>query len=173
MTGIHTAYTGERKIKLVQGRLRALLLIFIIVTAVFLCVSITFFSKTFINWLTEDFSLLNYSLLNLLRIAAAIIFIYLLVICIYLFTPNIKGRIKTVSVGAILTSIGWIVATWGFEIYMNQFNNYSALYGSIGAFLGLTLWLYIVSIVLLCGAEINVMLSARKGNLKKFFQEIS
>lgn len=163
MTGIYTAYTGKRKLELIQGRIRAILLIFILVTAIILCVSATFFSKPLINWLIVYFPLLNYDILNILRVVVLILFIYLLVICIYLFTPTLHLHIRSISIGAMLTAVGWVVATWGFEIYMKRFNNYSALYGSIGAFLGLTLWLYIVSIVLLCGAEINVMLSERSG----------
>jgi membrane protein len=166
MTGIHTAYTGERKLKLIQGRLRAVLLIFILVAALILCVSITFFSKPLIYWIS-DFGHLSYGLMNGLRLVILILVIYLIVICLYLFTPNIKVRVRSISIGAIITAIGWVITTWGFEVYMNLFNNYSALYGGIGAFLGLTLWLYIVSIVLLCGAEINVMLAEKRSGKDK------
>lgn len=167
MTGIHTAYTGERKLKLIQGRIRAVLLIFILVAALLLCVSITFLSKSLINFVIADSAHLSYGLMNGLRLVLLILVIYLIVICLYLFTPNIKVRVRSISIGAIITAIGWVITTWGFEVYMNLFNNYSALYGSIGAFLGLTLWLYIVSIVLLCGAEINVMLSERRSGKDK------
>ncbi|ABX43039.1 YihY/virulence factor BrkB family protein [Lachnoclostridium phytofermentans] len=162
MTGIYTAYTGEKKLKLIQGRIRAILLIFILVAALLLCVSVTIFSKSLIYWIIEDFVHLSYGLMNGLRLVILILIIYFIVICLYQFTPNLKVRVRSISIGAIITAIGWVITTWGFEVYMKLFNNYSALYGSIGAFLGLTLWLYIVSIVLLCGAEINVMLSERR-----------
>jgi len=154
MTGIHTAYTGRRKIKMLQGRARALLFLFVLAAVTFLCVSLTFFSGALIHWL---FPALNQGLLNASRLVILLLFIYLFVTLLYLLTPNIRARFTAVAPGAALTAVGWVAATWGFEVYMRLFSNYSALYGSIEVFLGLTLWLYIVSTVLLCGAELNVM----------------
>jgi len=159
MTGIHTAYTGERKINLIHGRIRAIVLVFILVIALMLCASATFLSNFLIDWILEVFP--HYGILILLRTVTLIFFIYLTVVCIYKFIPDLKLKIKSISIGALLTAIGWVAASWGFEVYMRLFNNYSVLYGSIGAFLGLTLWLYTITIVLLSGAEINVMLAER------------
>lgn len=165
MTGIHAAYTGERKIKLLYGKFRSILLIFILVIDFVACSILTFVSNALIDWFLGDFS--HQWLLQCLRCAILILWVFITLISLYKFTPTIKVKVKEIYIGALLTSIGWALATWGFEIYMQYFNKYSALYGSIGTFLGLTLWLYIISIILFSGAEINVMLSERNPHFIK------
>jgi membrane protein len=49
----------------------------------------------------------------------------------------------------------FFVLTWGFGIYLNNFNRYNLLYGSIGTLLLLMLWVYFSCIVLLVGYELN------------------
>lgn len=158
MTGVYTAYSGHRKIKLVQGRLRALFFILILIIAIFTCISITFLSKIAVEWLYSHFEWLNQTMLDIARVFVLIGLIYLFVLLLYILTPGIKVRVRNISFGAILTSISWVVVSWGFEVYMKMFNNYSALYGGIGVFLGLALWLYTITIIFFCGAEINVMI---------------
>jgi membrane protein len=54
-----------------------------------------------------------------------------------------------------LAVIVWIAASVGFGIYVQNFGNYDATYGSIGAVIVLLLYFYISSAVLLFGAEMN------------------
>ncbi len=70
-------------------------------------------------------------------------------------------------VGALVAAIGWTVASWGFEVYMRYFSRYTALYGGVGVFLGLAVWLFISSIVILLGAEVNAILIAFSKHKKK------
>ncbi|WP_312103815.1 YihY/virulence factor BrkB family protein [Lachnoclostridium sp.] len=167
MTGVHTAYTGNRKIKLVQGRIRAISFVFILIIAIFICISLTFLSKIAVDWLYLRFEWLSQTLLGIARAFVMFGFIYLFILFLYILTPGIKVRVCDISFGVILTAIAWIVATWGFEVYMEMFSNYSALYGGIGTFLGLALWLYTVTIIFFCGVEINVMLFEAKQNKDK------
>ncbi|MBB6625124.1 YihY/virulence factor BrkB family protein [Clostridium gasigenes] len=95
---------------------------------------------------------------------------YVIVVCmmigifasIYRFTPAKKIRWKQVLPGAIVSTIGWIVVSRGFSFYINNFSNYSRLYGSLGAVFILMTWLYITSMILIVGAEINSVLILRK-----------
>ncbi|MBU3108119.1 YihY/virulence factor BrkB family protein [Clostridium gasigenes] len=95
---------------------------------------------------------------------------YVIVVCmmigifasIYRFTPAKKIRWKQVLPGAIVSTIGWIVVSRGFSFYINNFSNYSRLYGSLGAVFVLMTWLYITSMILIVGAEINSVLILRK-----------
>ena len=49
----------------------------------------------------------------------------------------------------------WLVGSWGFSIYVNNLSTYNLVYGTIGAFFILMIWLYYTSILLLIGGEIN------------------
>ena len=55
----------------------------------------------------------------------------------------------------------WLVASLGFKVYVENFNNYNAAYGSLAAGVVLMMWLYISGTALLLGAEINWELSKR------------
>lgn len=83
---------------------------------------------------------------------------------IYAFVPRIKLRLKDVLPGAIIATLLWIVCTVGFEIYVNNFGNYTLVYGTLGGFVVLLFWLYLVSFALLLGNEINAFLYQQKEN---------
>ncbi len=63
--------------------------------------------------------------------------------------------------GAVLATIAWFTATVGFGWYVTKYANYTAIYGSLGAAIALLVWTYIISIVVLIGAEFNAMLYPR------------
>ena len=54
-----------------------------------------------------------------------------------------------------LRRVCWIVLTWLFGIYVEQFGNYNVTYGSVGAIVVFVTWLYLSSYALLLGAELN------------------
>lgn len=60
-----------------------------------------------------------------------------------------------VSPGALLATVGLIAASALFSFYAANFANYNETYGSLGAVVGLMMWLWIAAIVVLVGAELN------------------
>ncbi len=64
---------------------------------------------------------------------------------------------RRVLPGAALATGMWFGATLAFGLYVTRYANYTAIYGSLGAAIALLVWLYIVSIVLLIGAEFNAL----------------
>ena len=77
----------------------------------------------------------------------------------YRFAPNKKIRFRETIPGAVFSSLGWVVTSWAFSFYVNQFANFTRTYGSIGGIIVLLLWLYLSSMVILIGGEINATLS--------------
>ena len=55
----------------------------------------------------------------------------------------------------------WLIATALFGWYLQHYADYSVIYGSLGAAIALLVWLYIVSVIILIGAEFNAMLFPR------------
>jgi membrane protein len=75
---------------------------------------------------------------------------------LYRFSPDRRtARWQWVSVGSVLAAVTWIVASFLFSWYLTSFANYNATYGSLGAVVGLMIWLWISTIVGLLGAELN------------------
>ncbi|HUZ34532.1 MAG TPA: YihY/virulence factor BrkB family protein [Xanthobacteraceae bacterium] len=75
---------------------------------------------------------------------------------LYRYGPDRRAaRWQWVSVGSMLASITWMVVSYLFSWYLASFANYNATYGSLGAVAGLMVWLWLSTIVVLLGAELN------------------
>lgn len=73
----------------------------------------------------------------------------------YYFTPDVEQKWRWISPGAVIAIPTWIIASFAFAYYVNNFGSYNKTYGSIGAVIILLLWLYISGFIILVGAEIN------------------
>ena len=62
---------------------------------------------------------------------------------------------KNLIPGTWFFTIFWLVGSWGFSIYVNNLRTYNMVYGTIGAFAVLMVWLYYTSVLILIGGEIN------------------
>jgi len=81
---------------------------------------------------------------------------------IYKYAPAISKRWKLGSPGAILATFLIFCSTFGFSFYVNHFDSYNKVYGSIGTILILMLLIYINSFILLIGYELNVSIHSLK-----------
>jgi len=70
-------------------------------------------------------------------------------------------RWHTVIPGATLATAMWFSSTLLFGFYLKHYADYSIIYGSLGAAVALLVWMYMVSLVVLVGAEFNAMLFPR------------
>lgn len=75
---------------------------------------------------------------------------------VYRYGPDRRdAQWSWLTPGSLFTSICWMAITFGFGIYLANFGNYDATYGSLGAAMVLLTWLYLSAYVLLLGAELN------------------
>lgn len=89
-------------------------------------------------------------------------------VLMYWIVPNTDPRLKFISVipGAVFATASWLLLTYGFSFYVNNFGNYSATYGSIGGVIILMLWLYFTGMILILGGLINATMQKRQVALK-------
>ena len=71
---------------------------------------------------------------------------------LYRFIPNTEVRIRDVWLGALVASMAFDGAKWGFLFYIRTFPVYNVVYGSVGAVMALLTWVYVSAIILLFGA---------------------
>ena len=97
---------------------------------------------------------------GLIRIGITLGFIFLVISFVYIYFPNLKPRLKIKDViwGSIFSTLFWLISSFLFSFYVNNFSNYTLIYGSIAGIIVFLLWLFISSIILLTGAEINALL---------------
>lgn len=95
---------------------------------------------------------------NLVRSILPVLLVFVVFLIMYLTAPNIKVKLKSVVPGTIFTTIAFLVASWGFSVYVSGFGNYSATYGSIAGVIILIFWLYITGVIIILGAQINAII---------------
>ena len=86
-------------------------------------------------------------------IALAILIVFFM--GLYTFLPFEKLELRKQLPGALFSTAGWIVCSYGFSIYFNHFKRFSYMYGSLAAIVILMLWLYFCICILFLGAEVN------------------
>lgn len=75
---------------------------------------------------------------------------------IYRFGPSRRSKGTPIMPGAMLAAISWAIISALFRLYVANFGNYNKVYGAVGAVIILLLWLYMTSLVLLLGSQLNV-----------------
>lgn len=108
-----------------------------------------------LNILT-DISYIVYPLFVYLKWPIAFLLIYVALKLIYTITPDIKIKSKSVTKGALFTTIGWLFVTALYSYYTNNIVNYGLFYGSLSNFVILMMWIYFVSYIFVVGIGINV-----------------
>ncbi|AAK78151.1 membrane protein [Clostridium acetobutylicum] len=78
---------------------------------------------------------------------------------LYRYAPCKKLMWIEVLPGSLFSTLNLILASFGFAYYVNNFANYSVIYGSIGAIIILLTWLFLVAVIVILGGEINAVLS--------------
>lgn len=99
---------------------------------------------------------------NSIRFTIPTLIIFVICSVIYWVAPNIKLDVRNVFGGAAFTALGWIGVSYGFSVYINNFSDYSATYGSIGGIIIMMLWLYVSAMLLLIGGQINAVMQGRR-----------
>lgn len=84
-----------------------------------------------------------------------IVFIFIFLMLFNRIVPNLNLKFREVWPGALFSLVAWILVSWVFSFYVDNMASYSVLYGSLAAIIVLMLWLYIVSIILLMGPQLN------------------
>jgi membrane protein len=82
----------------------------------------------------------------------------------YVILPAIKQSRKQALAGAVFAALLFVVATFGFRLYVQNFGSYNKTYGTIGAVIVLLTWMYLASVVFLVGGELNSEIHAGTGS---------
>lgn len=166
--GMNKAYNVKENRSLIKRVIIALIWTFALAFTITVSLVLLVFGDLIGNILVTylPYSNLIKELWNLIRYIMVLIIMICIFAGIYRYTPAKRISWQEVFPGAIVSTIGWLIVSLGFSFYINNFSNYSRLYGSLGAVFVLMTWLYISSIILILGGEINSVIVIRKNNLK-------
>ncbi len=132
-------------------------------------VALVVFGQTIGGIIVQKFNVSSKFILNwdIIRYVVTLCVMVFTFASLYHFTPCRRLTWKEVMPGATFSTLGWLISSLGFAYYVNNFNNYSSVYGGIGAVIVLMLWLYITSIIILIGGEINAQLAFEREGKRK------
>jgi len=159
MDAFDKKYKTFRKRSYLRKRMIATILTFALSFILITAIAAIFFGTyildvlVFYEIVTERFT---YSLIVMLKYIA-VIFLFLIATCsIYYYVPAIHDKWPFFSAGAIVATLLIFLVSWLFSLYVSVFDTYNHFYGSIGALVGLMIWLDFVSMILILGFEINI-----------------
>jgi len=132
-----------------------LILSILIIIAITLIIS----GSWLLDYLVKEKMLESAFTINTLLITKWVIIIalfFFMISFLYYLAPAKRERYRFISAGSTLATLLFIVTSVGFNYYISNFSQYNKLYGSIGTLIIILMWIYINSIVLLIGFELNV-----------------
>jgi membrane protein len=96
------------------------------------------------------------SIIGYLRWPAMFLLIIVGLAVLYRYGPSRRlAKWRWISVGSVFAASVWLAASSLFSWYLGNFANYNATYGALGAVVGLMMWMWLSTIVVLVGAELN------------------
>ncbi len=158
--GFSDSYHVEFSRNFIKQYLYAIMVGFILVLVVLFATVISIFFDFLI---AKNISIISY-LFVYFKYIFLIIVALIAFSSLYFFGTIHGSNLKFISPGSIMTTFLLIITTYFFGLYIENFSNYNELYGSIGALIIMMLYIWINSISLLLGFELNVVIYKLKNN---------
>jgi len=168
MTGIIRSFDKsimQNKPFFLHQRMRAIRLTIILILLVFASLLVLIGQDQLTRLLREVFDIKRKTIVpywNSIRWAIIILLLFFGNAFIYKYAPLIKERWPLNSPGALLSTLLMLITTLGFSYWVNNFSSYSKIYGSIGTVLVVMTLIYLNSLILLIGFELNVSIEVLK-----------
>jgi len=161
MQGFRNAYNMPKIWGLVQERMVAFLLVILAGVPLFFASFLLVFGNQIEAWIIyrvgHELGPYILGLWTMLRwIIAALTSIAVIGLIFHHGLPRTQPWHRVLP-GSVLSTLLWFFSTVIFGFYLRRFANYSAIYGSVATAIALLVWLYIVSMVILIGAEFNAL----------------
>lgn len=139
--------------------LRFYSIIYSIFFAVIIIATLTVFvfGNKILHYLERFFPVITSTLFEILEFKMLIgfLFLFLIFLLLYRFLPNCSYRLKELVPGAAFTTAGWLLFSYFYSIYINNFSNYASFYGAMTAIALLMIWIYTCMYILLLGGILN------------------
>lgn len=159
MRSFNKNYIGFQKRKGLYNRWTAIKLTSLIFSLVLGCLLMLITQGVVLKWLGIKNADIRQAIL-LLRWIFIVGLVFYAFAFIYKYAPAVQKRWSLLSPGAILATSLSLIASLGFSAFVNNFGKYNVLYGAIGTVIVLMALIYINSLVLLIGFELNVSIKS-------------
>ncbi len=147
----------------------ALVLTVVISFSLLIAVTIMIVGHKILHFLQHQFNSEAHGwflVISILRWIVVIVIFFVTVSLLYRYGPAHKQRWKFLSPGSVLATALAILTSLGFTYYINNFSSYNKIYGSIGTLIVMMIWLYLNSLIILIGFELNASVELGKRSIK-------
>lgn len=160
ITGINYAYDVPETRKFLALRLAALGITFgIIVFGLAAATTVGFLPQILSAVGMEDTAA---TLINIVRWPFVLLVVVLGLGALYKLAPDRPWNMtRWISIGAVTAAVLWLLATLGLSVYVNNFGDFGATYGTLAGLIVLMLWFFVSGLIVLVGAELNSELEHR------------
>lgn len=157
--GLNRANNVQENRSFLKCRALAMLMVFVNTFFLFISINLIVLGKVILNFIGVYLSIPQNIIDTILitRWPAAFLLMFLLAAINYYVLParDFSAKRKSVIPGALFFCIFWLLGSWAFSLYVNALGTYNKVYGTIGTFAILMVWLYYSSIILLIGGQVN------------------
>jgi membrane protein len=159
MEGFHKAYEMPRKVSVVKERLMAFMLVFLAGIPMAFASFLVAFGNQIERWMMyhagHEFGAYILGVSTVVRwIIATLTSIAVIALVYHHGVPRTQPWHRVLP-GAIIATLVWFMSTVLFGAYLRHFSTYSLIYGSVASAIAVLVWLYLVSLIVLIGAEFN------------------
>lgn len=161
---IHTAYNQQSHRHFVTTKLWSIFFTFLLGIALASSLILPILGKNFLLFVS-NYIPLSQGVIELwanLRWLLTASIITATLALLYKVIPYKPYKKQSIWPGAVFSLIGWMVVSLLFSIYVNNYANYSIVYGPLGAVIALMIWLFITGMIIILGAELNSILDTRR-----------
>jgi membrane protein len=152
-----------------KQRLVAIILTVVIALSVIVCIAAMAIGEILLTYIKDELNYkgnITYYVIQLTRWALLGILYFITVSILYRYGPAHAKKWKFFSAGSWLATVLAFLTMWGFSFYINNFSSYNKIYGSIGTLIVIMIWLYLNSLILLVGFELNASVDLSKRSVK-------
>ena len=157
--GLNRANNVTENRSFIKVRLLAILMVFVNTFFLFISINLIVLGKVILNFIGIYLSIPQHIIDTILitRWPIAFLMLFLLSSINYYVLParDFSAKRKSVIPGALFFCVFWLIGSWAFSLYVNALGTYNKVYGTIGTFAILMVWLYYSSIILLIGGQVN------------------
>lgn len=144
---------------IIKQKIKSILMIIILIILILFIILVPAFGELIINLLKKSydnrFIETTYQIFMALKLPISFIIIFMGVKILYTIAPDSKLLSKYTNSGALFTTMGWIIVTKGYSIYLNNINTYNLYYGSLANIVILLFWVYLLAYIFTIGIALN------------------
>ena len=148
-------------------KIKGVIMVFIIIMLFLFVLFVPVFGNFILNLLENATGQkVIYDIISILKTPFSWIIIYVFIKVLYTIAPDKNISSKVVTRGALLTTVGWIIATYVYLYYVNNFSNYAVFYSGLSNIAILMIWIYLLAFIFVIGMGINYQYELDKKGIK-------